>query len=237
MRRVLIAAMTFVIAVSAVQGARAVFVDDGAHYMKARVPANKMWPWPYVCADRVAVHEPFCIMVNNGWRRQNLLGPHHFNPNTNQLTTAGELRVQWILTQAPPERRNIFVERTLNQETNDRAIGGRSRLRDQGLDRRPRTAGCRNILDVRRSSGVSRGCNEREFPEEYAGARVARCDLQRVRTITIGSWGGQRCPRNDADLTACTNRRQGCRRKLVREDQPCAMPGSERFPPLFASWD
>jgi hypothetical protein len=130
MRRVLTAALTFMIAVSTVQGARAVFVDDGAHYMKHGYRANKVWPWPYVCADRVAVHEPFCIMINNGWRRQNLLGPHHFNPNTNQLTTAGELRVQWILTQAPPERRNIFVERTLNQESNAERLAA---VRDYGI--------------------------------------------------------------------------------------------------------
>jgi hypothetical protein len=118
MRRSLIAALTFVVAFSASQGARAVFVDHSVDYIKRGYHANKMWPWPYVCPDRVAVREPFCIMINNGWRRQNLLGPHHFNPNTNQLTTAGELRVQWIMTQAPPERRNIFVERTLNQDAN-----------------------------------------------------------------------------------------------------------------------
>ena len=130
MRRVLTAALTFVVAISAAQGARAVFVDDGAHYMKHGYRANKMWPWPYVCPDRIAVREPFCIMVSNGWRRQNLLGPHHFNPNTNQLTTAGELRVQWILTQAPPERRNIFVERTLNQEANAERLAA---VRDYGI--------------------------------------------------------------------------------------------------------
>jgi hypothetical protein len=53
-------------------------------------------------------------MVNNGWRRQNLLGAHHFTENADQLTTAGELRVRWIMTQAPEERRTIFVERDLN---------------------------------------------------------------------------------------------------------------------------
>jgi hypothetical protein len=58
------------------------------------------------------------MMVNNGWRRQNLLGAHHFNPDSNQLTTAGELRVQSIMTQAPVDRRNIFIERSLNVDAN-----------------------------------------------------------------------------------------------------------------------
>jgi hypothetical protein len=118
MRRSVIVLMAFVFAANAQQAARAVFFDDGAHYIKRGYHVNRMWPWPYVCPDRIAVHEPFCLMINNGWRRQNLLGPHHFNPDTNQLTTAGELRVQWIMTQAPPDRRNIFVERTLNADTN-----------------------------------------------------------------------------------------------------------------------
>ena len=57
-------------------------------------------------------------MIENGWRRQNLLGAHHFNGDTNQLSKAGELRVQWIMTQAPPSHRQIFVERTLSGEVN-----------------------------------------------------------------------------------------------------------------------
>lgn len=118
MRRTLITAMTVVAALSSVQGARAVFFDDGVHYVKQGFHENQRWPWPYPCPDRIAVREPFCIMVNNGWRRQNLLGDYYFNPNTNQLTTAGQLRVQWIMTQAPPERRAIFLEHELNPEVN-----------------------------------------------------------------------------------------------------------------------
>jgi hypothetical protein len=53
-------------------------------------------------------------MINNGWRRQNLLGPHHFSENSDKLTTAGELRIRWIMTQAPGERRTIFIERDVD---------------------------------------------------------------------------------------------------------------------------
>jgi len=118
MRQSMTVAVALVVTWSMVPSATAVVVDHCAHYMKQTYHMNQMWPWPYQCADRVAVHEPFCIMVNNGWRRQNLLGAHHFVPGTNQLSPAGELRVQWIMTQAPPERRNIFIERTLDPETN-----------------------------------------------------------------------------------------------------------------------
>ncbi len=50
-------------------------------------------------------------MINNGWRRQNLLGDYHFEEGTNQLTAAGKLKSKWILTQAPQDRRTIFVQR------------------------------------------------------------------------------------------------------------------------------
>jgi hypothetical protein len=130
MRRSITAALTVVVALSAVHSAQAVFVDHGAHYMKQTYHMNQMWPWPFQCADRIAVREPFCIMVNNGWRRQNLLGAHHFNPGTNQLSTAGQLRVQWIMTQAPPDRRSIFIERTIDPETNNQRLVA---VRDYGI--------------------------------------------------------------------------------------------------------
>lgn len=71
---------------------------------------NKNWPQPFVQTDRVATLQPFAVMTNNGWERQNLMGSHHFTPDNQELTEAGKLKVQWILTQAPQQRRTIFVE-------------------------------------------------------------------------------------------------------------------------------
>jgi len=93
--------------------APAVFIDSTAHYIKSGYRRNVAWPYPYICPDRMAVRQPFEIMIRNGWRRQNLLGAHFFNPATNQLTTAGELQIRWIMTQAPPEFRQVFIERSI----------------------------------------------------------------------------------------------------------------------------
>jgi hypothetical protein len=137
MRRILIAAGAVVV-LSVASQARAVWVDQTAHYIKHGYHVNTMWPWPYVCPDRIAVREPFCAMVNNGWRRQNLLGAHHFNPETNQLTTAGELRVRWIMTQAPPDRRNIFIERSVDSSvTATRMAAARDYASQVSIDGRP----------------------------------------------------------------------------------------------------
>jgi len=40
-----------------------------------------------------------------------LLGDYHFNGQTDELTSAGKLKVNWILSQAPVPRRNVFVQR------------------------------------------------------------------------------------------------------------------------------
>jgi len=116
MRRTLIAAAALAVVAGLVQRASAVWFDETVQYVKRGYHQNTDWPWPYICPDRIAVREPFCLMVNNGWRRQNLLGPHHFNADANKLTTAGELRVRWIMTQAPPERRSIFIERSIESD-------------------------------------------------------------------------------------------------------------------------
>ncbi|MGD9633470.1 MAG: hypothetical protein AB7G28_15450 [Pirellulales bacterium] len=114
MRQSIVVALVVASTLAAASSAEAVFIDSTVHYIKSGYHRNKNWPYPYMCPDRAAVREPFEIMVRNGWRRQNLLGPHFFNPHTNQLTMAGELQVRWIMTQAPPQYRQVFVERSID---------------------------------------------------------------------------------------------------------------------------
>src|SRR5213082_50979 len=67
MRRTIFAAAALVLVLASVPSANAVCCDDTAMYVKRGYYVNKQWPWPYVCPDRIAVQEPFCIMVNNSW--------------------------------------------------------------------------------------------------------------------------------------------------------------------------
>lgn len=78
---------------------------------------NTSWPRPFIQSATQTVRSPFDQMSTNGWRRQTLLGAHHFSSETGRLTEAGRLKVRWILTQAPPSRRIIFVERGFDQQT------------------------------------------------------------------------------------------------------------------------
>lgn len=77
--------------------------------------ANVYWPAQYVPAARRSIHNVYDVMTNNGWRRQNLLGAYHFDADSNELTEAGKLKVQWILTQTPAHRRSVFVERGMGE--------------------------------------------------------------------------------------------------------------------------
>lgn len=103
-------------------GARGGTGSELYQYLETGRQANAMWPYPYVCPDRIRAHAPFDSMVNNGWRRQNLLGRHHFDADTGKLTRAGELKVRWILTQTPPNRRQIFIERGIEASITDQRI-------------------------------------------------------------------------------------------------------------------
>lgn len=77
---------------------------------------NNLWPAQYVPAARCAVNNAYTAMIRNGWRRQNLLGSHHFEEGSQQLSSAGKLKAKWILTQAPQDRRTVYIERGANED-------------------------------------------------------------------------------------------------------------------------
>lgn len=83
---------------------------------RVRVDFHRMncWPEPFQQFDRDAARAPFIVMVNNGWRLQHTLTDHFFDAETQRLNRAGQLKVHWMLTQAPIHRRSVFVYRALD---------------------------------------------------------------------------------------------------------------------------
>ncbi|HEX6961367.1 MAG TPA: hypothetical protein VF175_05835 [Lacipirellula sp.] len=82
---------------------------------------NHMWPQQYIGPSRRGICQSFDTMIANGWRQHHVMGQHYFDRNTNELTESGQMKVHWILTQAPPNRRTIYIERTRSaEETADR---------------------------------------------------------------------------------------------------------------------
>ncbi len=77
---------------------------------------NNCWPEPFVRPDRAHVTTFNASVEAAGWHRQNLLGAHHFTPDSTALSTSGQLKVRGILTQAPHQYRTVFVERSVNRD-------------------------------------------------------------------------------------------------------------------------
>ncbi len=91
---------------------------------------NNCWPAPFVQPDREAVRAPWAVMEHNGWRAYNTLAKQSFNEH-NQLTSAGRTKVRWIVTQAPVDRRSVYV---LRGETPDATRDRLQSVRDAMTD-------------------------------------------------------------------------------------------------------
>ncbi|MFP6666807.1 MAG: hypothetical protein VB876_05815 [Pirellulales bacterium] len=77
---------------------------------------NRCWPHPFAEFDNFAARQPVALMIDNGWRLQNIIGTHHFETNQTILNEAGRRHIHWVLTQPPPHRRVVFVERGFTPE-------------------------------------------------------------------------------------------------------------------------
>ena len=77
---------------------------------------NQIWPRQYMAPARRGICQTFALMTSSGWQRNNLLGKYDFDPKGEGLSEAGRLHVEWILTQAPQQRRTIFVQRGADQQ-------------------------------------------------------------------------------------------------------------------------
>lgn len=78
------------------------------HAMGRDYARNNTWPQPFRGMDANAVIAPFEIMRNNGWREHNTVGSGLFAKDG--LNVAGQLKVEWIVTQAPQNQRVVYVK-------------------------------------------------------------------------------------------------------------------------------
>lgn len=67
------------------------------------------WPLPYQCDDRNYVANLYELQRTNGWQTATTLYDYHFDPQTNELNSAGQHHVRWILAHVPDQYRQAFV--------------------------------------------------------------------------------------------------------------------------------
>jgi hypothetical protein len=77
---------------------------------------NSAWPQPFRSADAAAVVAPFEVMKANGWREFNTLA-HCFFDESNQLTDAGHLKLQEVLSLSAQSKAPIFVQQGESQQS------------------------------------------------------------------------------------------------------------------------
>lgn len=118
--------LAFAITLLTVNMARA---DWAGFWHRVHVDWHRMnaWPEPFQFADREVTISPLIDMTNAGWRLQNTLSDHFFDPETQELTKAGQLKLRWIATQTPLHRRIVHVLRSYEP--------GATNLRVQSVER------------------------------------------------------------------------------------------------------
>ena len=77
---------------------------------------NSAWPQPFRSEDSAAVVAPFEVMKANGWREFNTLA-HCFFDDSNQLTDAGHLKLQEVLSLSAQSKAPIFVQQADSQQS------------------------------------------------------------------------------------------------------------------------
>ena len=87
------------------------------HKVRIDFNRNNAWPEPFLSADRAIAQAPWAIQTHNGWKIETTLADYHFDHETQQLSRSGELKLQWILKEAPPQRRTVYVLRGATDET------------------------------------------------------------------------------------------------------------------------
>lgn len=104
---------------------------DFVHNAKTDFWRNNCWPLPFQSTDRELARAPLIAMVASGWRLHNTLSDHFFLAEDQTINQAGELKLRWIITQAPPHRRTVYVLRGQNPEATAARVAEVQRVIDK----------------------------------------------------------------------------------------------------------
>ncbi len=99
------------------------------HSCEVDYQRNNAWPQPFTDDSARQTVAPFEVMKHNGWRLHNTIGNELFRDGDGALLAAGNNRVNWIASQAPADRRVVYVLRGRTEaETEARLASVRNTL-------------------------------------------------------------------------------------------------------------
>jgi hypothetical protein len=89
------------------------------HHQHVNYQRVNAWPQPFTDDSARQATAPFEVMKQNGWRLHNTIGNELFRDGDGALLAAGHKRVDWITSQAPADRRVVYVLRGRSQAETD----------------------------------------------------------------------------------------------------------------------
>lgn len=96
-----------------------------------RYHAAHYWPYPYDCHDRAAMNSILSTHISNGWSDATTLYDYHFDADTQQLTQAGILHLQWILQDTPTQHRRALVQTSAIEGANETRLSSVQEIADR----------------------------------------------------------------------------------------------------------
>ena len=140
---------------------------------------NQAWPMPFNCADRQIYHEIWNPMIERGIRWNCVFTSQHFDPETNQLNSAGKAKVRGIFRNSTLDQKMALV-----QDSGDSAVV------------RMRLASLRTVIDKWYGTDTfTEIAQAPEFPGGFAGSRAQSINFQYIEqtpspTIPVATGTG-----------------------------------------------
>lgn len=146
--------------------------DEFWHRSRADFHRNVCWPQPFQAQDRELVRSPLIAMTSAGWRQNNTLSDHFFNQEDQAINQAGEIKVRWIVTQAPPHRRVVFVLRGQTAEATNARVEAVQRAIEKHVPEGPRPEVLLTDIVPPGASGDYFDQVDRQFKESIPAPRL-----------------------------------------------------------------
>lgn len=125
---------------------------------------NQAWPMPFNCADRQLYHEIWNPMIESGIRWNCVFTAQHFDPDTNQLNSAGRAKIKGIFRNSPINQKMALVQNAGDSSVVEMRLQNLRNVIDQWY-------GADSFTEIAKAS---------EFPGSFAGSRAQSINFQYV---------------------------------------------------------
>lgn len=115
------------------------------------------WPYPYNCQDRSDVHNLLDSQSSAGWVTATTLHDYHFDPDTQQLTDAGQSHVIWVMNSVPAQFRTLYISQGRSAEMGQLRVAQAEKfMQETGIASPPPIVPKYEVFDGRPANEVDR---------------------------------------------------------------------------------